>query len=203
VYQSDESVFIGAPSGSGHLTCAELAIFRELQSEDGGKVLYIAANTLTCEAVLANWRDRLMKELGLEITTIDPAQSFPEQAAAMQKADIILSTPSVWETVSRRWRTRKVLHQITLCIFDQLHLLSPTYEVVVSRSRLIQSELREVTLPGKKSPRPIRILGLACPIANGRDIAQWLGVSLEAGSYFNFAPSARPTPIEKSVQTFD
>ena len=30
VYQSDESVFIGAPSGSGLMTCAELAIFREL-----------------------------------------------------------------------------------------------------------------------------------------------------------------------------
>ena len=30
IYQSDESVFIGAPSGSDMLMCAELAIFREL-----------------------------------------------------------------------------------------------------------------------------------------------------------------------------
>lgn len=30
VYQSDDSIFLGAPSGSGLLTCAELAIFREL-----------------------------------------------------------------------------------------------------------------------------------------------------------------------------
>ena len=67
----------------------------------------------------------------------------------------------------------------------------------------MQSELKEVTIPGKQGPRPIRIIGLACPIANGRDFAQWLGVSLEAGSYFNFAPNVRPTPIEKSVQTFD
>lgn len=67
----------------------------------------------------------------------------------------------------------------------------------------MQSELKEVTLPGKKGPRPVRILGLACPIANGRDMAQWIGVSIESGSYFNFAPSVRPTQIEKSVQTFD
>lgn len=72
MYLSDESVFIGAPSGSGLLTCAELAIFRELQSEDGGKILYIAPNSLTCDAVFANWQGRLMKELGLQIALIDP-----------------------------------------------------------------------------------------------------------------------------------
>lgn len=65
VYHSDESVFIGAPSGSGLLTCAELAIFRELQSEDGGKILYIAPNNLLCDSVYANWQKRLSKELGL------------------------------------------------------------------------------------------------------------------------------------------
>ena len=65
VYLSDESVFIGAPSGSDLLTCAELAIFRELQSEDGGKILYLAPNTLLADAVFANWQGRLMKELGL------------------------------------------------------------------------------------------------------------------------------------------
>jgi pre-mRNA-splicing helicase BRR2 len=30
LYFSDESVFVGAPSGSNLLTCAELAMFREL-----------------------------------------------------------------------------------------------------------------------------------------------------------------------------
>lgn len=65
VYQSDDSVFIGAPSGSGLLTSAELAIFRELQSEDGGKILYIAPNKLLCESVYTNWKKRLEKELGL------------------------------------------------------------------------------------------------------------------------------------------
>lgn len=67
----------------------------------------------------------------------------------------------------------------------------------------MQSELKEVTLPGKQAPRPIRMVGLSCPIANGRDIALWLGVSMDSGAYFNFAPSVRPQPIEKSVQTFD
>ena len=77
VYQSDESVFIGAPSGSGLMTCAELAIFRELQSEDGGKILYLAPNTLLCETVNSNWQNRLQKQLGLQVCCLtDPAQSF-------------------------------------------------------------------------------------------------------------------------------
>ena len=55
LYQSRESVFIGAPSGSGLLTCAELAIFRELNEEGDVKILYVAPNTLLCESVYANW----------------------------------------------------------------------------------------------------------------------------------------------------
>ena len=43
-----------------------------------------------------------------------------------------------------------------------------------------------------KGPKPIRIVGLACPIANGRDIAMWMGVQMDAGTYFNFLPSVRP-----------
>jgi len=72
VYLSDESVFIGAPAGSGLLTCAELAIFKELQSEDSGKVLYLAPNALYCKNVFANWNRRLGKELGLALTMVDP-----------------------------------------------------------------------------------------------------------------------------------
>lgn len=38
----------------------------------------------------------------------------------MAQADIIISTPSEWEIVSRRWRVRKVVQQVTLCIFDYI-----------------------------------------------------------------------------------
>ena len=71
LYLTDESVFLGAPSGSNLLVCAELAMFRELQSEDGGKILYIAPNELLCKSVFANWKRRLQHELGLNITMLD------------------------------------------------------------------------------------------------------------------------------------
>lgn len=75
------------------------------------------------------------------------------------------------------------------------------YEVVASRARLMQSELSSVTLPGKSAPRPLRIVALSAPVANARDLALWLGV--EDQCIFNFAPSVRPQPIEKSLQSFD
>jgi hypothetical protein len=38
------------------------------------------------------------------------------------------------------------------------------------------------------------MLGLACPVANAKDLAQWLGVQTDAsqGNFFNFSPSVRP-----------
>jgi hypothetical protein len=30
------------------------------------------------------------------------------------------------------------------------------------------------------------------PIANGRDVALWLGVDVDQGAYFNFSPAVRP-----------
>ena len=41
VYLSDESVFVGAPTGSNIINCAELAIFREIQKETFEKIVYI------------------------------------------------------------------------------------------------------------------------------------------------------------------
>jgi len=39
----------------------------------------------------------------------------------------------------------------------------------------------------------MRIIGLSCPIANGKDVASWLGVSTDpdAGGYYNFSPNVR------------
>ena len=131
----------------------------------------MAPNDLLCHNVHQNWQRRLVKELGLQIHLVDPSTSYQQQQGAIAEADVIVSTPEAWDAISRRWRIRKPLHQITLCVFDQLHLLAPTYEVVASRCRLMQSELKDVVLPGKARPRPIRMVGLSCPIANGRDIA--------------------------------
>ena len=59
LYMTDESLFIGAPSGSGLITCAELAIFREIQSENFDKVVYISPIESLCKLRCKEWKERL------------------------------------------------------------------------------------------------------------------------------------------------
>lgn len=63
--------------------------------------------------------------------------------------------------------------------------------------------MKDTVLAGKQEARPMRIIGMSCPIANGKDVAAWLGVALDSDSYFNFAPSARPQPIEATILQYD
>ena len=41
VYNSDDNVFIGAPTGSGKTICAEFAILRMLTSNPDGRCVYV------------------------------------------------------------------------------------------------------------------------------------------------------------------
>ena len=89
-----------------------------------------------------HWQARLGEQLGLSVLLLDPTLAFAQQAQQIATADIIVSTPKTWEQATRRWRSRKVLHQVTLAIFDYLQLLSPEYEVVIARTKLMQQELQ-------------------------------------------------------------
>jgi len=52
-------VFIGAPAGSGLLTCAELAIFREVQSETFEKIVYLCPSEQLCKLRHHSWKSKL------------------------------------------------------------------------------------------------------------------------------------------------
>lgn len=42
LYNSDDNVFVGAPTGSGKTVCAEFAILRLLQNNPSGRCVYVA-----------------------------------------------------------------------------------------------------------------------------------------------------------------
>jgi replicative superfamily II helicase len=69
---------VGAPSSSDLLTIAELAIFSELQDEEGGKILYLAPKALICKNVYQNWKRRMSQDLGLEVAMIDETQTVAQ-----------------------------------------------------------------------------------------------------------------------------
>lgn len=70
LYQTDEPLFIGAPAGSGQQICAELAIFREIQSETAGKIVYIGPVETLCKLRYQTWKERLGNYLELNVVLL-------------------------------------------------------------------------------------------------------------------------------------
>jgi pre-mRNA-splicing helicase BRR2 len=110
----------------------------------------------------------------------------------MAKNEFILATAERWDMISRKWRQRKAVKQVGLYILDHLQMLDATYEVVASRIRIMQTEL----------DRKVRVVALSSPLANAKDVSNWLGIAFPANT-FNFHPSVRPTPMEIHIQGFD
>jgi pre-mRNA-splicing helicase BRR2 len=129
-------------------------------------------------------------EVGLNVDSL--TGNLQQDLAILNKADVIVTTAERWDMMSRKWRQRKVIQRVGLYILDQLQILDATYEVVASRIRFMQNEVE----------RKIRIVALSTPLANAKDVANWLGISFP-GNTFNFHPSVRPTPLEIHIQGFD
>ena len=193
IYGSDDSVFVAAPKGSGSLVLAELAILRMLKDNaEHGKAVYVAPVQSSLEHAQESWTKKF-GELGIEVNSLtgEPLAD----AKILARSQIVLSSPLAWEALSRRWRQRKAVQQISLFIIDDLHLVGgrdgPIIEIGTSRARYISSQL----------PSPIRILGLSASLANAKDVGDWIGAG--ASKTFNFAPSIRPVPLEIQINGFD
>lgn len=113
----------------------------------------------------------------------------------MEHGKVIICTSVQWDILSRRWKQRKHIQQVSLYIADEVHLVGgnqgPTYEIVLSRVRHIASQL-EIK---------IRIVALGASIANAKDVADWLGVSSQ--HLFSFTPNVRPVPLDIHVHGFE
>ena len=82
LYTTDESVFIGAPSGgSERRILAELALLREIQKDNFGKIVYLSAKEELCRLRYDNWNRRLgEKGLGLSVEMLSSDFSGQQQA---------------------------------------------------------------------------------------------------------------------------
>jgi pre-mRNA-splicing helicase BRR2 len=113
----------------------------------------------------------------------------------LEAGNIIIATALQWDTLSRRWKQRKIIQTINLYIFDEIHLIGGTggvtLEVVASRVRYVSSQL------GSK----VRIILLGSSISNAKDIADWMGVPNHA--MYNFSPAVRPIPLELHLHGFE
>merc|ERR1712091_496390 len=167
---SDESVYVSAPAGSGKSVCAELAILRAVATHgvENARCVYCVPIEDIAEARYADWKVKFEDIMGIPtcILTGDVATDLK----LLERSRVIVSSAKNWDILSRRWKQRKNVQKVKLFIADALHLIGgahgATIEVACSRMRYVsvqkqreeeEDEEEEGTKKdGKKSAPPIK-----------------------------------------------
>ncbi|KAK0578343.1 hypothetical protein LWI29_008842 [Acer saccharum] len=195
LYNTDDNVLVAAPTWSGKTICAEFAILRNHQkaSDSGTRVVYIAPIEALAKDRYRDWDLKFSKGLGLRVVELTGETAV--DLKLLEKGQIIISTPEKWDALSRRWKQRKYVQQVSLFIIDELHLIGgqggPVLEVIVYRMRYIASQVEN----------KIRLVALSTSLANAKDLGEWIGAT--SHGLFNFPPSVRPVPLEIHIKGVD
>lgn len=194
LFQSDDNVFVGAPTGGGKTVCAEFALLRHFAKSQGGKAVYIAPFQVQVDAQHKAWQTRLGQLAG-EKKVVKLTGETTADLKLLAEGDLILATPVQWDMMSRGWQRRKNVQAVNLIIADDLHMLGGhsgyIYEAVMSRSQAIKAQLEN----------DLRTIGLSVSLSNARDVGEWIGCSKH--TIFNFSPNSRPLPLNLHLQTFN
>ena len=193
LFQSDDNVLVGSPTGSGKTVCAEFAILRHWTKQDSGKAVYIAPFQEQVDARYKSWHSRLGSLAGGK-QVVKLTGETTADLKFLDKGDLILATPTQWDMMSRQWQRRRNVQNTKLIIADDLHMLGGhggyIYEAVISRSQAIAMQLEN----------GLRIVGLSVSLSNAKDIGAWIGASKH--TIYNFSPNVRPIPLNLHLQTF-
>jgi hypothetical protein len=164
---SNDHMVVAAPTGAGKTAIFEMAMARffnvDLQTLAGNerpsarghyasqslsshrKIVYIAPSKALCEERFEDWSKRMAKtRLGIDVATVtgdgDPGEAFRDIASAQ----LILTTPEKWDSVTRRWTENFfLLASVKLVLVDEFHLVAdtsrgPCLEAILCRLKSIQ-----------------------------------------------------------------
>jgi activating signal cointegrator complex subunit 3 len=192
MYYTDHNVLLGAPTGSGKTVAAELAMFRVFENYPGAKCVYVAPLKALVRERIEDWKVRIEQNLGKRV--VELTGDVTPDVRAIERADVIVTTPEKWDGISRSWQTRSYVQAVSLIVIDEIHMLGeergPVLEVIVSRTNFISSH----------TEHKVRIVGLSTALANAKDLADWLGI--KPAGLFNFRPAVRPVPLDVHISGF-
>lgn len=198
VFDSNDNFVLSSPTGSGKTVIFELAICRTMKHEQAAsfKIVYMAPTKALCSERLRDWHSKF-SACSLDVQEVT-GDSDAHSLRAVQNADIIITTPEKWDSMTRKWRDHeKLIKLVHLLLIDEIHILGKdrgaTLEAVVSRMKSLGSQ--------------IRFVALSATIPNAADIARWLGKSQAHPStpatLEEFGAEFRPVPLKIQVLGYE
>jgi DEAD/DEAH box helicase len=165
-FNTDDNLVLSAPTGSGKTVIMELAICRLMNSvrESDFKIVYQAPTKALCSERCNDWQVKF-GSLNLNCAELTGDTDIT-QMRNVQAANIIITTPEKWDSITRRWKDHvKLMRLVKLFLVDEVHILKEsrgaTLEAVVSRM--------------KSTGSSVRFVALSATVPNSDDVAMWLG----------------------------
>ncbi|NXF03222.1 HFM1 helicase, partial [Smithornis capensis] len=205
---TDRNFVICAPTGSGKTVMFELAITRLLMEAPlpwlNIKVVYMAPIKALCSQRYDDWKEKF-GPIGLTCKELT-GDTLVDDLFEIHHADIIITTPEKWDSMTRRWRDNSIVQLVRLFLIDEVHVIKDesrgaTLEVVVSRMKTIQSSLWRL-LENHDTVPPLRFVAVSATIPNTEDIAEWLSDSKMPAVCLKIDEDQRPVKLRKIVLGF-
>lgn len=194
IYGSHDNCVFSSPTGSGKTALFGIAICRMLRGWQNGtfKIVYMAPTKSLCSERARDWKAKFESlDLKCEEMTGD---SDITSLQHVQRADIIVTIPEKWDSMTRKWKDHeKLVRLIKLLLIDEVHILNKdrgaALEVVVSRMKSIGSGTR--------------FIALSATVPNSQDIATWLGRNDDLpdvpATHKKFGEEFRPVELKRHV----
>lgn len=170
------SFVVAAPTASGKTLVAEMAALQAF--EKGGKIIYLVPLRALARE---KYDDFSKKYKGIGINVMQSTGDYDSADPWLYNADLIISTNEKTDSLIRH--RASWLKDVSLAVADEIHLIGdhhrgPTLEIVLTRMRWLNPELR--------------VIALSATIPNAAEISQWLDARLIESDW-------RPVPLREGV----
>lgn len=195
IYKTDNNICISSPTSSGKTVIFKLAMIRVWESDLNRKCIYIAPTKSLCQQKVREFSSSFIrcrkKAIVKEVTGDTQELSISD----MLNADVIVTTPEKFDSVTRGWSSSKSIDSfvknIRLVCIDEVHFLNEsrghTLEALVSRLKSIASI----------NQQDMRVVAVSATIPNLNDIGDWLGCN--PNHRFSFGDEYRPVPLDTHI----
>lgn len=193
IYETNNSVFVGATSGNGKTQIAEFAIIKHLTSENkqylNAPIIYICPNEEAVEEKFVHFKD-IFNEQKYKINKFTGQYTF--DSSIFDKNELVISSSKNFDLFTRKFKKKKNFNELSLIIIDDIHLLADnecSLELALTRIRYSITN------------KSLRFIVLSTSLSNANSICDWLNI--EQQNCFNFNPNVRQNKLEIFFYGYD